>query len=134
MLKNEITNNILNEMYPFLEPEVFARLKNTIIRSLYGYQICSECREVQVLENDNEKYLKKFATYLKVEQKADGTIYQYVNAAKDMLEFIHKNFRDVTADDVAYYLANLELRDNVCANTLDNTRKYSKSFFSWLFF
>ena len=134
MLKNEITNNILNEMYPVLGPDEFARLKNTIIRSLYGYQINSECREVQIIENDNEKYLKRFATYLKIEQKAEGTIYRYVNSAKELLEFVGKNFRDVTADDIAYYLANLELKAGVCANTIDNTRKYSKSFFSWLFF
>ena len=134
MLKNEITNNILNEMYPFLNPDEFTRLKNVIIRTLYGYEIRSECTEVQVIENDNEKYLKKFATYLKIENKAEGTIYRYVNSAKALLEFVGKNFRDITADDVAYYLANLELKTGVCANTIDNTSKYSKSFFSWLFF
>lgn len=133
MLKTEILNNILNEMYTVLNEDQLRTLKNTVIRCLYGYEINSECTEIVVHENDNPLYLQKWMNYMHVEHKAEGTIYRYVTCAQKFLDSTGKNFRDITSDDAAYYLAVLENSHRLADSTLDNTRKYIKSFFNWLY-
>lgn len=133
MLKTEITNNILNEMFPILSEDQLRSLKNTVIRCLYGYEINSESTEIVVHENDNIQYLQKWKNYMKIENKAEGTIYRYTSCAYKFLESIKKNFRDVNGDDAAYYLAVLKSKGTLAETTLDNTRKYIKSFFNWLY-
>lgn len=132
MVKNEIVNNVIIMMGKDLNDDQLKKLKTCLQISLYKYDVSETTTDVMCIEeNDNDKYLKKFYVDLKVQGLSDKTITQYIRETNRMLTYIGKNFRNVEKDDITYYLAYLSSKD-LSATTVDNARKYIKSFFSWL--
>lgn len=68
---------------------------------------------------------------MQVQHRASSTIYCYTNSINKFLLFIGKNFREITSDDVNFYLAKLTKKNTMSATSLDNERKYIKPFFKW---
>ena len=133
MIKDTIISNILFEMQGKIDTTILTELKNSLVINLYNYEIIETTTALSIVDNDdNEKYIKLFAIEKKIEGLAMRTIEHYVSETKKMLEFVGKNFRDITKDDITYYLAYLTTTKNLSSTTLDNTRKYIKAFFNWL--
>lgn len=132
MIKDELMNKILMGMAEELDAGQLQNLKTCMCRVLYGYSIQEEHTDIACLStDDNEKYLQLFKIEMRIEGLSDGTINHYVSETSKMLNYIDKNFRDITKEDITYYLAYLSCSRNLSPTTLDNTRKYIKAFFNW---
>lgn len=132
MVKDEIINNVIVMIGNDLDSNQLKKLKTCLQISLYKYDVVKQTTEIVCLEeDDNEKYLKKFCVDLKVQGLSDKTIAQYIRETTRMFDYIGKNFRNIDKDDITYYLAYLSSK-NLSTTTVDNARKYVKSFFSWL--
>lgn len=133
MTKNEIINGIIMDMYEDLPEKLISKLKNSLVTRLYNHDIIEQHTDLMTIEeNQNEKYLKMFAVEKRIEGLSDKTIRHYVSESKKMFDFLGKDFRNVTKEDITYYLAHLSSTKNLSNTSLDNTRKYIKAFFNWL--
>lgn len=132
MVKDEIISTVLLAMEKDLDNDALTKLKTCLSIVLYKYDVIEQVTDITCLEdNENEKYVRRFQIDLKVQGLSDKTIEQYARETNKCLMYLNKNFRDITKDDITYYLAYLSSKD-LSSTTIDNTRKYIKSFFSWL--
>lgn len=88
--------------------------------------------EIAIRENQNEKFLKLFMVEMKIQNKADGTIRQYVKAAEKFLLEIGKDVRDIVPEDTVLYFAKMMHEGKTSLASMDNTRRYLRTFFAWL--
>lgn len=124
----ELADKIVNMMASELTGEQLRKLREVVVMALAED---NQCTELSTKLDDNVEYLKKYMVEMKVQQKSDGTIRQYMYAVKNFLTTVGKNFRDVTSDDVILYFAKLQTQQKKPVH-LDNLRRYVKTFFNYL--
>lgn len=130
MEKKEIViNKIIVSMQQYLDREQLKELDNALRINLRGIRLEEECTELSTDVDDNMYILKVFAANKKLEGCKDGTIEQYLRQTKNFLDAVNKNYKNVTKDDVKFYLA-LYSR-NVKQNTVANAKRFLSAFFSW---
>lgn len=131
MLKNEVTNKIMMMIGNDLNNVQLDKLRICLNIVLYNYDITTKETAISCVSvDDNYKYLKRFEIDLKIEGLSEKTIANYIRETTKMLDTLNKNFRDVTKDDISYYLATL-MSNGLSSTTVDNTRKFIKAFFNW---
>ena len=54
---------------------------------------------------NNEDFLKKLETELKISKNSDHTVRNYLTANENLLDFTKKNPEDITIDDVKAFMA-----------------------------
>lgn len=136
MTKQDVQNAILNEMTPFLSREALDMLKFSMIRNMHGYNFVEEETALSTKFDDNLEHLNLFNNEMKVNNVAESTRKQYYRSARNMLEELNKNFRDVTYDDTMYYFSNMAKRKGykdkyISKRSMDTNRKHCKAFFNW---
>ena len=131
-IKETVINRVIVEMQQWIETKVLKRLEEAIRSALYGCKVEEESTELSTCMDDNMYILQVFAANKKLEGRKEISIMQYVRHAKNFLEDINKNYRNVTKDDVKVYLARYS--QNHKPNTVSNMKQFLSSFFTWLFF
>lgn len=132
MYKNEIKNSVIMMMGNDLTAEQTRHLQNCLDIVLHKYGIVKdETTEVSCISSDeNYKYMKRFEIDMKIEGLSEKTIEAYIRETTKFLDFFNKSFKNITKDDITYYLAML-IEKGLSNTTVDNTRKFIKSFFNW---
>lgn len=134
MFKNEVTNTIINDMIPYLTGEQLEKLKMSIVRNLYQYDIIKAVTDLTTNVDDNDYYVEKFKREKRVENLAESTINQYVRETHKLFDFVNKNFRDITYDDIIYYFSEISRESkNISRRYLDTKRKHMMAFFKWCY-
>ena len=133
MNKDQFMNEVIQRMSNSLSQEQASELKDTMIILLHNKNIAEETTELAVVEQiSNEHLLELYAAELYADQHSKLTIEQYVRASRKMLDnFGNKNVKDITKEDITFYLIKLQQR-NLSENTLINERRYLRTFFRWL--
>lgn len=114
-----------------LPQEELETVMDSVMVVLGSYEITDRCTEIAVPDTENDKLLNRYCACLFVDGKSEKTIKQYRRALMKLSETLGKNFRDMTAYDLRYYLACAKQR-GVSNVTLENTRSYISPFFQWL--
>lgn len=83
-------------------------------------------------EDENTNLLRKFIIAKTVKGCSERTIQTYSNEIKRILATIGKNITEITTDDIRYYLAVRQKRDNVTKTTANNELRYLGSLFTFL--
>ena len=114
-----------------LPQEQLETVMDSIIVTLGNYEITDRCTEVAVPDTENDKLLNRYCACMFVDGKSEKTIKQYRRTLTRLAELIGKNFCDINAYDVRYFLACGKQRglSNV---TLENYRSYISAFFKWM--
>lgn len=117
---------IIEKMIGILNDKQIAELSNVLAEVL-----------VEQTETDNKKQnedmLNQFLSAKTLEGASVKTIEQYKRTVTQMMNFVGKDMDRVTTNDLRCYLAHYEESRNVSKVTIDNTRRYISSFFSWCF-
>ena len=112
----------------------YSAVKECLQSVLYRYDFNPMETGVATLSEDNNTYfLKLFMADMITEGKSKKTISQYVRATQKMLCVIGKDFRQITKEDITIYILHLG-RNGLTDSSIDNERKFIKSFFSWALF
>lgn len=127
MLEQVITK-VLQEM---LEKNM-GELKNVLYCVLSQYEITEKSTELQQINNSWEEELGAFLVRKRVEGRSDGTIRQYKQHLKRMLQYINKPVKEITEADLFMYISMYKKRRDVTNVYLDNIRLVFSSFFGWL--
>jgi len=130
--KDEIINQILQKMQPELKESQYDLLKNTLDITLHPYDITNMETSVIVYDDFNTRILKQYLGTLRIVGKSTETIERYRLTLTMMVESLHKNIKEITTNDLRYYLAWYQEQRKVSGTTLDGMRRVISAFFSWL--
>ena len=133
-MKEEVKNRILMEMQGELTEECLRKLKMCLERNFYNLTLSEETTELVVANSyTNEKMIEKFEFSRGLEGVSRKTLEQYSRETKRFFDFIGKNYQSVTFEDIQHYLYLLIRNGNMTATSIDNSRKFLKPFFKWLY-
>ena len=133
MANEEIKNRILMEMNEELTDIQLQKLKMCLERNFYGVTIVDNCTDIVTTETvSNEQMIAKFVFEQKISGLSNNTISQYKRETERFFSVINKNFSEVNTDDISCYLAIL-MGKKISINSVDNSRKFLKPFFKWLY-
>lgn len=132
-IKEEMINNIMMCVQKYVPEEIFDNLKDEVVCCVYNYEV-SQKQTYDIIEYDdyNGKLLNLYLGSLAVEGKSPKTIQRYALVLKMFNEKINKNLRDITTNDLRYYLACYKSQRHVSGTTLDGMRRVFTAFFNWL--
>ena len=129
--REELIDNICMGIIPFGVDVV--EVKNMLYIVLEPYEITERCTELaEVQEDRNESLLKRFIIAKTVKGCSPRTIHYYKNSIRMILRNIGKTVDDITPDDIRYYLAVRQRRDDITKVTADNELRCLKSFYQYL--
>lgn len=132
MEKDDLINKITFEISKFA-PDNTAEIQNILITNLFNYDIVN--KETELVEyngSKNEIFLKKFLIAKSVAGCTKKTLESYKNTIWKTICEIGKPVDEVTIDDIKYYLAIKQTRDNVTLSYCDTILRYLRSFFNFL--
>lgn len=125
---NSIIKDIKVKLSDSLSVEQLEELDRVLTQTLYPYDLVKKSTDIVVYDDTNEKVLKKFIAVKKLDGLQDSSLLQYYNENRLFLEFIGKNVKDITVDDIRLYLAH----KRVSKATLNNKIRYLNAFYKWL--
>lgn len=128
--KEVVIHNVLAAMGTEMECVQLQMLENALRESLKGLTLGEECTALSTELDDNEKMVSIFLASKKLEGLKHLTLVQYRTTAYQLFDYIQKNYRDISKNDIKIYLA--WRMQNVKLTTLQNTKSNLSSFFGWL--
>lgn len=128
---NKFVNDFMYSVAPFLNAMQQRMIENVLLDKLYGKTIQEECTALSTHTDDNAYILEVFKNNKSLENLSPKSIDQYVRTTKNMLMVINKNYKDITTEDIKYYLKEYQKRFQVSVNTMSNMKRFLSAFFKW---
>jgi len=104
---------------------------NEIVKIISNFEIIERSTDIAVVDDINEKILKRYSACLSLDGKSNKTIYQYLRACRKLLETVDKPFTEMGTYDIRFHLA-MEKDRGISNISLENNRAFLSSFFQWL--
>lgn len=124
-------DDVLAEMTD-LSAEQLQHLSNVLTIKLHGFRIVTEQTKLVVSERHWEKALRTYIATKRLENCADGTLENYNRCIRMMMQTINKRLKDITANDLRFYLARYQEIRKVSLSYMETLRHYILAFFTWL--
>ena len=129
-MKDELMNEILQCMLPYLDNGQLIVLKQNLNRALDQYEISRIAQETK--EDDNFLLISIFIESKRVEGCSDKTLKYYESTLVAMISAIGVSARRIRTEELRSYLNQYQNRNKSSRVTIDNIRRILSSFFSWL--
>lgn len=130
--KQKITRDILARCSAWATHDQRQRIEAAVILALAGVKVEKEETALSTeFAEPNESYVRTFITIKAIKGLSQKTLHAYKYDIERFLEFIQKPVPEITTNDVRYYLAK-RMQDGCTNVTVDNARRYLKSFFETL--
>lgn len=130
-MREELTVKIINLMQAYEIPIQDVRLKLTIL--LADYEIEARHTELAILDEDkNATMLRKFLAAKMAAGRTKRTLENYNGYLRKVFYTIGKNYDEITADDIRYYMAVRIQRDGISKVSANNERRALSTFYQWL--
>ena len=65
-------------------------ISNAAIKALSEYEITERCTELVILDDYNERILKRYRACLMINGRSEKTIYQYIRTCIKLSDLLHK--------------------------------------------
>ena len=114
-----------------LDVDEAGMIADGFVKILADYDVTERCTDLALLDDVNEKLLKRYSACLLIDGKSEKTIYMYVRQCRKLSEVIQKPFTEMGTYDIRYFLA-LEKERGISNVSLENARAYIMAFFQWL--
>ena len=111
MTKNDLINEVAYELNDFLSKEQIDRMKITLYVKLQDFELAEIKQLPMTMEHDNEWLMQRYCVDGVAAGLHAGTIRSYIGIIKKFFEFVNKNYKYVTAQDITDYLAIRSYRD-----------------------
>ena len=112
-------------------PAQITLISNIVTKALAEYEIAERCTDLALLDDTNERLIKRYRACLMVDGKSEKTIYQYIRTIRKLLELIPRPVTEMGAYDIRFFLASEQDR-GVSARTRDTARANLSAFFQWM--
>lgn len=132
-MKEELLVNLINISLPYIKKDDLADYRWKLEIELSKWDIKEKCTELAIrTEGKNEAILKKFIASKLAAGRTKRTLEYYKNTLVFFFNKMGKDFDEITADDIRWYLAVRVNRDNVTKTTANNERRNISAFYAWL--
>ncbi|MDY4794330.1 MAG: tyrosine-type recombinase/integrase [Pararoseburia sp.] len=131
MRKEVVVNKIVNRMVGILDEGQVELLQRAVTIVLYDYNVEPAKNELIEYDNYDQFLIEQYYAALNIEGKSHKTIDRYLSQIRTMMDWIQKPLREITTEDLRYYLAVYQQKRGVSNTTLDGMRKCICAFFSW---
>ena len=131
-MKEDLINEILMAMMPVLNEEQLGQLKLQLFMKFTAYNIEEKKTALAVYDDSDFEMMNRFLAAKASARKAVGTLRNYSDHIRLMIEGIGKRLKDIDADDISLFLYNYQLKKGISKATARNIRASLSSFFSWL--
>lgn len=128
-MKEEIVNEVLEQMLPFLDNVGIKKLQEVLEHTLFYYEVVSSETEQR---DDSEELLNAFLSAKQIEGCSDKTLKYYRTTIETMQTQAGKSLRRMTTEDLRNYLIEYQRRKKLSRVTVDNVRRILSSLFAWL--
>lgn len=125
-VRENVINDVVTAMSPLMDSVKLNMLEGAVRGALRGVKLERECTELSTELDSTMHMLDCFAACKKLEGCRESTLDQYRRTAKRLFELTGKGYREITKDDVRYYLA--VRAPQVGPNSLVNERRNLSSF------
>ena len=124
---------VLSEMRDYLNAEQLEKLKNVLILALYGKDEKGEEKNELMCLDENMRILNIYFASLKIGGRSEKTMQKYALDIRNMLQFFDgKDLKEITTNEIRYYLAWYKENRKVTNTTLENMRLTFVALFGWL--
>ena len=128
-MKQNLINDIIQEMIPFLNNAQAEKLQAVLQHTLFNYEIL----ENENKDNSSEQNLVElFLSAKRIEGCSEKSLKYYLTTIQSMLNSIGKKIKHIQTDDIRNYLTEYQANKKSSRVTIDNIRRILSSFFSWL--
>ena len=114
----------------FTQDEIII-ISDKLAHALYQYSVSQTSTDITPYEDINQQLIKQYSACLFVDGKSKWTIYQYTRSCNKLQDYVNKNFTEMTASDVRYYLA-CEKDRGISGRSVENLRANLSAFFQWM--
>lgn len=129
-MKEEITNEVLQQMLPYLDNAQIRKLQLVLEKALCKCSFTSGT-DTESLYNSND-LVRKFIDAKRIEGCSEKTLRYYEKTIRDMLAATEKEVMHILTEDLRNYLTTYQSMKEISRVTVDNVRRILSSFFSWL--
>jgi len=131
--KKEVIRSITMKYAPFVSSDLLAKLEGLLIMELHNYTVEKQETALSTyVETPNEKYLKQFLAIKKINGLSERTLKCYIQEISYFFRHITKPIKEITTDDIRFYLASEQMNKTISNVTLDNKLRCLRSFFKTL--
>lgn len=131
-MKEDLINEILMAMMPILDEEQLGQLKLQLFMKFTAYNIEEKKTALAVYDDSDFEMMNRFLAAKASARKSPGTLRNYSEHIRLMIEGVGKRIKDIDADDISLFLYNYQVRKGISKTTARNIRASLSSFFSWL--
>ena len=129
-IREDVISKVVAAMSPMMDSIRLQMLEGAVRGALHGVKLEEECTEISTEMDSTMQMLDRFLACKKIEGCRDSTLDKYRRTAKRLIAMTGKGYREITKDDVRYYMA--VRTPQVKPNSLVNERRNLSSFFGWL--
>jgi site-specific recombinase XerD len=129
---DEVIVKVLYAMQNVINQQAIETLKSNLYMHLGKLQVFEEETALSTDLDDNVDKINLFLATLKIEGRTDSTIEAYTCEYRTFFQFVNKNFREVTTNDIRLYLAHCKTVRKNSDVTLNNRIRNLRSLFKWL--
>ena len=131
-MKDRLINEIKSAMAEVLNMEQMTKLNITLVQCLHSMDILEKEINTEKHKRANTKMLSMFISSKHVEGCSENTLKYYESTIECLFLNLQKDIKDITTNDLRFYLASYQNKKNSSKVTIDNIRRIFSSFFSWL--
>lgn len=129
-MKDKITNEVVQQMLPYLDNAQARKLQEVLEHTLYKYFV--ECSSRVETKKDSNELVHRFIDAKRIEGCSEKTLKYYEKTIIDMLVATEKEVMHIMTEDLREYLTSYQSVKGLSRVTVDNVRRILSSFFSWL--
>lgn len=130
-MKNQIINEITQQMLPVLNNFELEKLQTALNLCLENYEI-AEIKSENISNYNNQHFIELFLGAKKIEGCSYKTLKYYRATINNTLNSINKEVKNIVTDDLRKYLTKHQEDHSSSRVTIDNIRRILSSFFAWL--
>ena len=128
-MKQNLINDVIQEMIPYLNNAQAERLQMVLQHMLFSYEIVGN----ESKDNSSELNLVElFLSAKRIEGCSEKSLKYYNTTIQALLNGIDKPIKHIQTDDIRSYLTEYQTKKKSSRVTIDNIRRILSSFFSWL--
>lgn len=121
-MEQDVVNKIIHEMSDVIDNVQMMHLKKVLDNIL----------EKKTSYDTSEDLVQRFIQTKRLEGRSDRTLSYYEVTINKLLQYITKDVRAITTDDIRQYLFFYENNSRASKISIDNIRRNLSSFFNWL--
>ncbi len=129
--RNEFLQKVERTLVTILDQEELDEVVHEVMMILGDYEIVERCTEVALLDDTNDRLLKRYCACLMVDGKSKATISNYRRAVQKLSDFFGRPFNEIGTYEIRYYLA-CEKNRGLSNASFENVRSCISAFFSWM--